>query len=235
MRCLDKNWLTEGLIDLEYKKYIMMSYLQYVESRFSVKMVYPVLDELLEHFKNLKKIEKEKQLFDNSFPKRISKIDLKRRKFDYTKLIPDQEWVLYLDEILDFALDSFSRHIKIGNEIVEQIISKIQLDPVGIIPLYKKEGYLLISFSRNKTICIYKFRVSPIQGLDEEQQIKFKLVGKESVALTTTYKQIKNKILQSNKDYPNPATYGMYCEEKLPINAALLPIAKRLLKHQLAA
>ena len=42
MKDLDENWLTHGLIDIEYKKYIMMSYIQHVQDRFSDKKLYPV-------------------------------------------------------------------------------------------------------------------------------------------------------------------------------------------------
>lgn len=33
MKTLNHNWLTEGLIDFEYKKYILLSYLQEVNTK----------------------------------------------------------------------------------------------------------------------------------------------------------------------------------------------------------
>ena len=37
MKKLEKDWLTRGLIDFEYKKYILLSYLQGVQSYFDDK------------------------------------------------------------------------------------------------------------------------------------------------------------------------------------------------------
>ena len=235
MRSLNKNWITEGLIDFEYKKYIMMSYLQFVEQRFSVKMLYPVLYELLEHFENLKGLELEMRFIEESFPKRISKIDFKNKKIGYEKTVLQNDWEAHLAEIVDLALSSFGEQIIIGNEIVKEIISKIKLDPVGIIPIFKKEGYIFVLFNRDSTVRIYRYKVSPIEVLDEEKQTTLELIGVETISLATTLKQIKHRILENNRENPNPAIYAMYCEEKIPLNEALLPIAKKLLRQQIAA
>ncbi len=40
MSTLPKNWLTEGLIDFEYKKYILLSYTQQVKGSFKERKLY---------------------------------------------------------------------------------------------------------------------------------------------------------------------------------------------------
>ncbi|MCG8305841.1 MAG: hypothetical protein MI975_00520 [Cytophagales bacterium] len=235
MRHLDRNWLTSGLIDLEYKKYIMMSYLQFVQGKFSVKMLYPLLDELVYHYRSLKELETEKQSIQQSFPKQISNIDVEEMKINYKKTVSDPDWISRLDEIIDLALASFVEKINFGNEIVEEIISSITIHPVGIVPIYKNDGYLFISSSKSKIIRIYKYLISPLKGIDHNEQIRIAQVGMKKRSIAISYLQIKKQLIRSDKKMPNPATYSIHCKEKIPFNAAYLPIAKNLLLDQIAA
>jgi hypothetical protein len=57
MASLSKNWVTEHLIDFEYKKYILLAYLQHVSSRFDEVRLYPSLGELVEHYQDLKSLQ----------------------------------------------------------------------------------------------------------------------------------------------------------------------------------
>lgn len=50
---LDKNWLTYELIDFKYKKCIILSYLKHVQQDFTDKKLFPVLTDLINHYRNL--------------------------------------------------------------------------------------------------------------------------------------------------------------------------------------
>ena len=54
MENLKDNWLTEGLIDFEYKKYQLLGYLQKVKDSFNRVELYPFLSDLVFHYRNLK-------------------------------------------------------------------------------------------------------------------------------------------------------------------------------------
>jgi len=41
MKKLPTNWLTDGLINFEYKKYLLLAYLKSVEEEFESKRLYP--------------------------------------------------------------------------------------------------------------------------------------------------------------------------------------------------
>ena len=51
---LDKDWLTKDNTDFEYKKYILLAYLQSVTIHFNKKEIYPFLGDVIEHFRSLK-------------------------------------------------------------------------------------------------------------------------------------------------------------------------------------
>ena len=59
MVSLDKNWLTEGLIDFEYKKYELLAYLKNVGKSFSENRLYPFLGDLIFHYNNILSLKNE--------------------------------------------------------------------------------------------------------------------------------------------------------------------------------
>ncbi len=75
MSKLTQNWLTDGLIDFEYKKYILLAYLQQVGKSFSKQELYPTFSDLIFHYNNLRKVKEGKELLYQNFPKEISQSD----------------------------------------------------------------------------------------------------------------------------------------------------------------
>ena len=69
MEKLSKDWLTQGLIDFEYKKYVLMAYLQTVKSSFGKVELYPFMADLVFHYRNLQALKENKALIRESFPK----------------------------------------------------------------------------------------------------------------------------------------------------------------------
>ena len=57
---LSKNWITEGIIDFEYKKYILLAYLQHIKSEFDERKLYPMLSDLFFHYQNLLQFKENK-------------------------------------------------------------------------------------------------------------------------------------------------------------------------------
>ena len=72
MEKLEVNWLTEGIIDFEYKKYLLLAYFKTVKESFTRIELYPYLADLVFHYRNLQLIKDNQQLLCESFPKEIS-------------------------------------------------------------------------------------------------------------------------------------------------------------------
>jgi len=77
MKKLQINWLTNGLIDFEYKKYMLLAYLKGVQEEFESKKLYPVFSDLIMHYQNLMQVKAHKKLVYEQFPQRISRADFK--------------------------------------------------------------------------------------------------------------------------------------------------------------
>ena len=64
MDSLKHDWLTEGLIDYEYKKYVLLAYLKDVSRRFNQSELYPFMSDLVFHYRNLIKVRESKTRSD---------------------------------------------------------------------------------------------------------------------------------------------------------------------------
>ena len=85
MQFLNKNWITENQIDFEYKKYVLLAYLQHVSENFTEYRLYPYLSDLIEHYRNLKSLKDNKNHLYNLFPERMKGADLEQFKLIYEK------------------------------------------------------------------------------------------------------------------------------------------------------
>lgn len=91
MSTLNPNWITEKHIDFEYKKYMLLGYLQHVNSHFSEHKLYPSLSELVTHYKNVVTLRENKKTFYERFPQRMSTADFSNFKIIYEKILQDDE------------------------------------------------------------------------------------------------------------------------------------------------
>src|SRR5258706_11062328 len=104
MNQLNPDWLTEGIVDFEYKKYILLAYLQSVSKNFDEKKLYPFLSDLLLHYNNLVTIKNNKTFVSNLFPKEVSKMDLENFTLEYEKMLMDDSYMGEVEAILDYAI-----------------------------------------------------------------------------------------------------------------------------------
>jgi len=87
MEKLSKDWLTQGLIDFEYKKYLLLAYLQTVKNSFDRIELYPFMADLVFHYRNLLAVKENKALIRESFPKEISLEEFKKLELSYKQLV----------------------------------------------------------------------------------------------------------------------------------------------------
>lgn len=91
MKKLDSNWLINGLIDYEYKKYMLLAYLKEARSSFSRTELYPFMADLVFHYRNLLTIQKNQTILKESFPKEITSADFIKLKLNYRRIVEDDD------------------------------------------------------------------------------------------------------------------------------------------------
>ncbi|MBB3839562.1 hypothetical protein FHS57_003571 [Runella defluvii] len=226
MRKLNHNWLTEGLIDFEYKKYVLKAYLQGVNSQFDEHKLYPYLPEVEKHFKLSAQLRQSKKQFLASFRKRIVGVDVQKMEFLYEQVAQSEE-MTEIDSILDYSLPLFQKTLTRGQDQSEDIASKLVFTPVGIMPLYLKEGYLFIYRTTQKATDIFQYNVRLFES-SEEQTIKTKYIESVPKNVANTFENLKLTLIQKRRELPNPATYLVESPIDYPVQETLLPLAKQM-------
>lgn len=233
MSKLSENWLTEGLMDFEYKKYRILGYLQEVESHFKEQKLYPDFAELIAHYKKIVLLKNNTISLENNFKKNLSGIDLKNMTLKYESSI-DDESLIELKQIIAFCEPLFEEELSKGKNIFDFAEQHIIVDHIGILPLYKKEGYFMLHPYQSKQVSVYSYSFSKINLLQQDVYgLQCNYFSTYTLSLSKPVDKLKLDIIQQNPELPNPAVYLFKAKAALPKDETFLPIAKRLLYKNL--
>jgi len=230
MVCLDKNWLTQGLIDFEYKKYILLAYLKNVRQNFSLNKLYPFLSDLIDHYNYLKKLHDDKNYLSRQFPRFLKIEELMNNKLTFEKLIKDGDTIKELTDIMVFAMNEMHDAMRTGREVYDIVEENMEIVPIGLTALYKREGYMLINQNKNKEVKIFKYQITIFEGPDDKYRaIYTTYIDTVTKAISMTYDQVRLMLIRQESKLPNPATYLIHTNYTFPFKETVLPVAKRLL------
>lgn len=230
MNTLPANWLTEGLLDFEYKKYLLLAYLKAVRNEFGKQRLYPVFSDLIMHYRNLQHVKAHKQLIYESFPQRISRADFEKLELVYEKIVQDDETMQQIEEIIQYAAPLFNDALSEGKELYDFVERHLEISPVGITPMYHNEGYLFLEAFPGKETQVYVYRITVFENTYE----KYRGINTEHLqtvrrGMAQTHEHLKVQLLRQRQEFPNPATFAVVSRIPVPLEHSLLPIAKRSL------
>lgn len=230
---LSKDWLTQGLIDFEYKKYVLLAYLKTVKASFGKVELYPFMGDLVFHYRNLLAVKENKTLIRESFPKEISLEEFRRLELSYREIVEDDSVMEELESIIDFSIPKIKDSLHEGSVIYELVESKCEIAPVGVTPLYAKEGYLFVTQPPEKETNVYRYQVSIFEQSHEQlRSLNTEFIECVPKNTGNTYERIKLDLVKKFRNMPNPATYLILSRMKFPFTETLMPVAKRLfVKH----
>jgi hypothetical protein len=230
---LSETWFMEGYIDFELQKYRLLAYLKEVEQCFNATKLYPQLSDIILHYNNLATFRDNKKMMQDSFPKMADKVNLRRLELVYKQMTQDDELMQELERITQYALDEMKTTIDNGTEIYEHVEKQLHIEPVGILPLYKNEGYMLLRYGQHTDIQAYAYTITIFEQPDARYKgLRVEYLDRWAANITNTYSQVKKDIIRINRTLPNPAVYCIESSMTLPLAETLLPIAKRMLvKH----
>jgi hypothetical protein len=230
MKELSINWFIEGSNDFEYKKYILLAYLQEINRHFDKSKLYPNLTDLIFHFNNLLYFKKNKSMLQQAFPQRLSKADIEAVKLTYEKIVEDDNSMRDIELIISYALQQMDPSIKIGKEIYDFVESRINIDPIGIVPLMPYHGYFSLRNGSERTTLVYEYQMTIFENKDDKYRgINISFVDTYEQSITNTPEAVKLDLIKRNKYLPNPAVYYVQSDINFPLEQTLLPVAKRSL------
>ena len=227
MKQLNQNWITEGLMDFEYKKYILLSWLQTVEQDFNETKLYPSLRELLLHHRNLVSIRDQKESLAGNFQKQLTKIDFEKLRLQYSKMT-DDELMRELDDILDYAIPMLGSRLREGTDLYEFVEHEMTIEPVGVVPLNAEVGYIFLRAKEEKTVRAYSYEITLFESAQEKYRgLKMNFVQTYPVSITMNYPHMKSELIKLFPALPNPGTFAIESNLVFPLPETLLPVAKR--------
>jgi hypothetical protein len=235
MNSLSKNWLTENLIDFEYKKYVLLAYLQHVSENFTDHRLYPYLSDLIGHYRNLKTLKENKNTLFEKFPERASSVDFEQFKIIYEKMVQDDFFMREIESIIDFSLPVMEQNLAAGKKVYDFIEEHIRIFPVGIVPLNKDCGYLFLLLKPDTETKVYEYQISIFENpIERFRSIHITYKTSYEKNITNTFEAIKSDLLRFNKNLPNPAAFVIETELPIPFHETFLPMAKRTLVRTIA-
>ncbi len=228
MKSLSESWFTEGYIDFELKKYTLLAYLTEVNKCFNQNMLYPQLADVIFHYNNILSFRKNKKFLQEHFPKQLTDVNINKLQLAYEKMIEDDEVMRELEDIIGYSVDEIKNTIKTGAEIYEFVETKMNIEPVGLVPLDINEGYLLLKDGTFNTTRVYQYRLTFFEKHDEKYRgIRTDYLHNWQRSISNSAENIKSDLIRNRKELPNPAVYHIETELVYPIEETLLPIAIR--------
>ncbi len=229
MKFLGLNWFIEGSLDFEYKKYILMDYLQEINRHFDKSKLYPNLADLVFHYNNLLDFKQNKTVLQQAFPQRLTQADIDAVKLTYKKIIEDDSSMQAIERIITFAMLKMDPAIQTGKEIYDFVESRLNIDPVGLIPLTPHQGYFSLR-NGGKTNWIYEYQLTIFENKDDKYRgINIQFIDTYEQSITNTPESIKLDLIKYRRHLPNPAVYYVQSDINFPLEQTLLPVAKRSL------
>ena len=228
MTKLSSEWLTDGILDFEYKKYVLLAYLQHVRQEFRNLVIYPHLPQVREHYDSSVTLKESQQSLRTRFPKDMTGIDPWQLKWIYQDVYRDGTHLEEIGEILEFAIPQFSQLMQEGQSRYEEVKTSLSISPIGIVPLRTDEGYLFIYKATSRETTIFRYEVKLFDAR-RERMIQTQRIESVRKNLSTTFENMKVELTRRYTQLPNPATYIVESPREYPLDETLLPAAKQLM------
>ncbi len=236
MKKLSETWFAEGYIDFELKKYTLLAYLQEINKYFDETKLYPQLADVVFHYNNLVAFRENKKFLQDHFPKKLTGIQIEKLQLLYEQMIEDTELMKELEDIIVYSAKTIKQTLNTGVDIYEFVEDKININPVGLIPLDSKEGYFMLAMGNSTDTRIYSYRLSIFEKHDEKyRSMKTSFVDTCYRSIANTFEHIKSDLIRNHSALQNPAVFSIEVSMSFPVEETLLPIAKRSLVKFISA
>lgn len=231
------NLFISSVDDMEMSQYLLLASLKSHLDQLHRNKLYPSFHELMEFASQLNRLLQEKENIEENLPKKMVGFDFEEKKLKYEKARITEDDAKKVFEFIEWALPKIKDAVEEGKAIFDFVDSNITIREVGILPIYREEGYFIVPDHYQKKINIYRYKLSSIVTSDIPfRALKTNLVeSRDDCSLVNAPEHIKLDLIRHYSDLPNPAAYNIHTELDLPFDETILPIAKRKLMRALAA
>jgi hypothetical protein len=222
--------------DREKNQYKVLGALRWYSNDLNKKKIYPALGELINLAGILEQILEQKSSLNFSFPKEIKEYDLKNKKLIFQSIEKSDPNVEILFELIEWALPKIKEVIDEGIVLYDFVDKSLKIEGVGLLPIYKDEGYFIIPDNLNQKFQVHRFEFSLFASETEKyRSLKTNLLEVINTVIEKTPEAIKLDLIKNYNDLPNPATFFCGTELDFPFDETIFPIAKRKLMLSVAS
>ncbi|MBK8498332.1 MAG: hypothetical protein IPL52_05830 [Flavobacteriales bacterium] len=225
---LPRDWVSRPALDLELKQYLLLGYLQRVNARFSERKLYPYLIDLHDHLEELRRLRDTKLSLARTLGGELQGFDATSGQAVHEPLTNDR-WLAVVDEVIDLAMPRLNHALQRGSQLRMELAARIQFAPVGLLPLARQEGWLLLRMGREARA--YSYSVPLLRAPDPDAgalHVRTRYVSTYSVGIGRGFEQIKMDLIRDHRQLPNPAVFAFECELGLPHIETYMPLAKQM-------
>jgi hypothetical protein len=231
MAALDLEMFTNGVHDPEAARYRIMAAINAAAIQFHRNNLYPGLGDVVELTSVLETIIENKEQYTTVLPSRLTGVDFENKALKFDTVKADREVIDRMFELIDWALPPLKALTDEGVAMFDFVNQNLSINVVGILPIYKDEGYALIPDRKVKLLHVLRYEMS-LYSHDDDNYRAMKTVEVEAMELNDVIEapeSIKLKLIEGYQDLPNPATYIVDTDLDFPFETTILPVAKRKL------
>lgn len=236
MATLDMNLFARAADDVERTQYQILGGLQHARRDFAAKRIYPHLGRLVALYTSLRTILKQSDAYRTASAGTATGIDWEEGTLQYRWPELEDGELSTVRALIEWALPRIQEAIEEGRSIYEMVEENFDVETVGIMPSYVKEGYVLVPDRKADRLHVLRYTVSIFTNEDEQYRT-LKTEHCKSIdqfGVDAHPSSVKLEMVDERKDLPNPATYMFNTDLDFPYEPTLLPVAKRTLMRHLA-
>ena len=225
--------------DWEMNQYRILAGIKSARAEFDKKKIYPSLALLIKLKRELNQIKDKKNNLNQKFPKQIKGFDTKEQKviYDTAETINQNDNIEVIFDLITWALPYINEAIEEGIVLFDFVEDNMFLEQVGILPMYKEEGYFMITDNIALELQVHRYECTLFSSGEEKfRSLKTEFVkSKKQGKIIRTPEEIKQELIKERTDLPNPATFLLDSDLDFPFAETILPVAKRKMISHIAA
>lgn len=223
-----------GPRDQEARQYLVLKGLKEYYDEFSRSRLYPALSELVDLYGSIEDLLQKRDDVQQSHA-HVRDIDVAHQRLILEAGQDNDVDIRGMLDLMRWALPLIRKAIEEGTSIYSFVDEHVGVAEVGILPMYRSEGYWLVADSRAHQWHVIRYEMSLFSSASERYRtLKTRDIETlELDSLTASPEAIKLGLVGRYPDLPNPATYVTETDLDFPYSETILPVAKRKLMARL--